>query len=63
MQLSAKRRVTARIFRSAVLIDIREYYDKDGKTLPGNKGISLSKTQWIALQELEPDITEAANQL
>lgn len=55
--------MTVRYFRNGVLIDIREYYDQDGVAKPGKKGISLSKAQWLALQELASDISDAAKKL
>ncbi|KAF1324090.1 Transcriptional coactivator p15, partial [Globisporangium splendens] len=61
--LSPKRRITVRFFRAAVLIDLREYYDQDGVSKPGKKGISLSMEQWRALQELQPEVSDAMRQL
>lgn len=37
LQLSNKRRVGVSQFKSMCLINIREYYEKDGKMLPGKK--------------------------
>ncbi|EGZ25873.1 hypothetical protein PHYSODRAFT_297366 [Phytophthora sojae] len=61
--LSNKRRATVRYFRNGVLIDIREFYDQDGVSKPGKKGISLSMEQWTALQKIADEITEAADRL
>ncbi|KAG9045966.1 hypothetical protein FS837_005324 [Tulasnella sp. UAMH 9824] len=59
VQLSGKRRATVRVFKDAPMVDIREWYTKDGKTLPGGKGISLSVDQWEALKNAMSSIDEA----
>ncbi|KAJ6783929.1 hypothetical protein PWT90_09318 [Aphanocladium album] len=62
-ELSNKRRVGVSQFKSMCLINIREYYDKDGKTLPGKKGISLSLEQYTALVKLVPSINGKLREL
>ena len=64
-ELSGKRRVTVRKYRSSVLIDIREYYEDkaSGEERPGKKGISLSKEQFEKLKELMPEIDEAVKKM
>ncbi|VEU21490.1 DEKNAAC102442 [Brettanomyces naardenensis] len=54
-----RRRVTVRKFRKLKLVDIREYYQKDGAWLPGTKGISLTEEQWGVLVSKIADINEA----
>ncbi|RLN94216.1 hypothetical protein BBJ28_00018702 [Nothophytophthora sp. Chile5] len=61
--LSAKRRMTVRFFHALVLIDLREFYEQDGAAKPGKKGIALSKDQWVSLQEVAEDISDAAERL
>lgn len=64
-ELSGKRRVTVRKFRSSVLIDIREYYEDkaSGEERPGKKGISLTKEQYEKLKELLPEIDAAVKNM
>jgi len=56
--LSALRNVSVKSFRGKVLVNIREYYEKDGKQLPGKKGISLTNEQWEKLKSYIPSIDE-----
>jgi hypothetical protein len=37
LQLSGKRRVQLSDFKGQTMVNIREYYEKDGKSLPGKK--------------------------
>lgn len=46
-------------FRGTKYIDIREYYEKDGKTLPGKKGIMLNLQQFEKILESGKDIIAA----
>ncbi|RLL95093.1 hypothetical protein CFD26_103003 [Aspergillus turcosus] len=55
-ELSKMRRVTISSFRGKTLVNIREYYEKDGQELPGKKGISLPIDQFSVLVTLLPDI-------
>jgi hypothetical protein len=59
LQISPKRRVTIQEYKGITLIGLREYYEKDGKTLPGKSGISLTAEQWMALTLAMPEIKSA----
>ncbi|OQE19057.1 hypothetical protein PENSTE_c016G02562 [Penicillium steckii] len=58
-EVSKNRRVTVSKFRGKVMLNLREYYEKDGQELPGKKGISLPMDQFSALVSLLPDIEQA----
>ncbi|CAM9842244.1 unnamed protein product [Pylaiella littoralis] len=58
IELGNKKFVDVREFKGMILIDIREYYEKDGEMKPTKKGIALSVDQWEAMKDNMDDITE-----
>ncbi|XP_027181520.1 RNA polymerase II transcriptional coactivator KIWI-like [Coffea eugenioides] len=58
-EISKNRRVSVRNWQGRVVVDIREFYVKDGKQLPGKKGISLTMDQWNLLREHVDEIDKA----
>lgn len=61
--LGKNRRVTVRSFKGKVLVDIREFYQKDGVMAPGKKGISLSTEQWKLMLESADAISDAIKEM
>ncbi|KAL3135856.1 hypothetical protein ABBQ32_007412 [Trebouxia sp. C0010 RCD-2024] len=59
IQLSAMRKADVSDFKGTVYVSIREYYEKDGKQLPGKKGISLPADQFQKLLEAQASLTAA----
>ncbi|XP_050081084.1 RNA polymerase II transcriptional coactivator [Anopheles maculipalpis] len=58
-ELEKNRKVSVSEFKGKVYVGIREFYEKDGKTLPSKKGISLTVPQWKKLLEQADAINEA----
>jgi hypothetical protein len=54
--LSGKKYVSVQDFKGKKLVQIREYYEKDGKQQPGKKGIALSAQDFKKLMELGPGL-------
>ncbi|KAG2711512.1 hypothetical protein I3760_04G079900 [Carya illinoinensis] len=61
-EISKNRRVTVRNWQGRAMVDIREFYVKDGKQLPGKKGISLTMDQWNVLRDHVEEIEKAVNE-
>ena len=55
-ELGNRKRVTISSFKGKTYINIREFYEKDGKMLPSTKGISLPVEQWNNLKLVVKDI-------
>eukprot|EP00297_Palpitomonas_bilix_P016584 CAMPEP_0113887304 /NCGR_PEP_ID=MMETSP0780_2-20120614/12128_1 /TAXON_ID=652834 /ORGANISM="Palpitomonas bilix" /LENGTH=112 /DNA_ID=CAMNT_0000875799 /DNA_START=259 /DNA_END=597 /DNA_ORIENTATION=+ /assembly_acc=CAM_ASM_000599 len=63
MDLGSSKRITMRSFKNIPLVDIREYYSKDGKMLPGKKGISLTKAQFMEIYNNIEEIKKELDKL
>jgi|AntAceMinimDraft_12_1070368.scaffolds.fasta_scaffold196058_1 hypothetical protein len=61
-ELEGMRKVTVGTYRGAVMVGIREFYDKDGKSLPGRKGISLGQEQWNVVCQNQEAIEKACTE-
>jgi len=51
-----KKRVSIGEFKGQVMVNIREYYDKDGEEMPGKAGIALTIEQFESLKSIMPDV-------
>ena len=67
IQLSKMRFVSVSQFHGKPLVNIREYYESNGKLLPGKKGVSLSTDQWDQLKKfidkIDNDISNSSKQI
>ncbi|CAD5219578.1 unnamed protein product [Bursaphelenchus okinawaensis] len=63
LEIGNNRFLTVREFKGKALVDIREYYMKDGKRMPGKKGISLSREQFMTMKDLIGDIEQKLNDI
>ncbi|XP_020234952.1 RNA polymerase II transcriptional coactivator KIWI [Cajanus cajan] len=61
-EISKNRRVSVRNWQGRVVVDIREFYLKDGKQMPGKKGISLTMDQWNVLRGHVEEIDKAVSE-
>merc|ERR1711992_4868 len=53
------RRAVIKEYKGKYYVDIREWYEKDGDTRPGKRGIMLSSDQWAKLTENAAAANEA----
>jgi len=58
-ELSSKRRMTIQEFKGKTLVSLREFYEKDGKLLPGKSGLNLTPEQLTAFVMALPGLTAA----
>lgn len=52
--------ITVSEFKGKTYVNLRDYYEKGGKLLPG-KGISLTVEQWRVLGECVADVNAVLN--
>jgi hypothetical protein len=53
VQLSNNRKVTVSKWKNQKLVNIREYYEKDGEVFPGKKGESFRLLQYFDNQDVD----------
>ncbi|ODQ81675.1 hypothetical protein BABINDRAFT_6342 [Babjeviella inositovora NRRL Y-12698] len=59
IDIGKKKQITVHQYNGISLVDIREFYEKDGEILPGKKGISLSQESWELLLKNAQKIDQA----
>ena len=56
ISLTGKKKIAVQEYKGMILIHIREYYEINGQSLPGKKGIALNTADWKLLKENLSDI-------
>mmetsp|Transcript_39250 Transcript_39250/g.44690 ORF Transcript_39250/g.44690 Transcript_39250/m.44690 type:complete len:162 (+) Transcript_39250:45-530(+) len=62
-ELSSKKKCIVRKFRGKVLIDLREFWEKDGQLLPTKKGVALNSEGWAQLKKWIPYIDSSIEEM
>ena len=60
VEIGEKRFLRVRMYRGEPMVDIREFYEKDGELKPGFRGTSLRRDQWGVLHKNQARISAAA---
>jgi Transcriptional Coactivator p15 (PC4)/DEK C terminal domain len=58
VDLGSNKRASISALGGKIMVSLREHYEKDGKMLPGKKGISLPPDQWMKLCAVHEELTE-----
>lgn len=57
LELSDKKQIRVTKFKGKfLLIDVREFYHKDGEKMPGKKGIALKQDQYNKIKDMQEEI-------
>lgn len=59
LEISPKRKVTISIFKGTPMVNVREYYEKNGELCPGSKGLSMPEEQWTAFKTVLPNLVQS----
>ncbi|KAG2493394.1 hypothetical protein HYH03_008522 [Edaphochlamys debaryana] len=59
VELGGKKRASISRFGGRISVDLREFYEKNGQLLPGQKGIALSPADWATVAASVPAVSEA----
>ncbi|KAI1706429.1 transcriptional coactivator p15 (PC4) domain-containing protein [Ditylenchus destructor] len=61
IEIGKNKYVSVTEFKGTPYVNIREYYEKDGKLLPSKKGISLNRAQYTDFKKVISEIDEMLN--
>ncbi|CAK75048.1 unnamed protein product (macronuclear) [Paramecium tetraurelia] len=62
-KLTSFKKVSVSKFKGNVIISIREFFSKDGQSLPTKKGITLQLDNWEKFKQYIAEIDECVNKL
>ena len=63
VSISKKQKVTISSYKGNTYVDFREFYEKEGVTLPGKKGIALTLPQWELIKSNLSTVVEKVAEL
>ena len=63
VSISKKQKVTISSYKGNTFVDFREFYEKEGHTLPGKKGIALTVPQWELIKLNLPAVVNKVSEL